>query len=250
MKFKLNKLFSRTTDKNKLLNSIGNRVYSGPFSGLGIPDSIGERLTVPEILGLYESCMHKYILKTVNNKLNTIMVIGANYGYYVTGLNYLCNPEKIFAFEMDENFHPYIKEWSSHNSLAAPVVSGKADIQLFESITEPIDFIICDCEGYEIELLNPGRFDWQKESIILVELHPFYRKNLMSTIIKNFKDSHNIEIFEDDFSENRKIENLSKAFNYKTRIDLQPYHRWISEHNKKVYTCGLFMYLTPNNYDK
>lgn len=250
MKFIFNKLISRSTDKKKLLNSIGNRVYSGPFSGLGIPDSIGKLLTVPEILGLYESCMHKYIFKSVNQKLNNIMIIGAHYGYYVTGLNYLCSPEKIFAFELDDYFHPYIKEWSSYNSLPVPYVSGKADVQLFESLSEPIDFMICDCEGYEIELLNPARFDWQKECTILVELHPFYRKNLISTIISNFKNYHNIEIFEDDFSENEKLNAICKAFNYNSRIDMQPYHRWISEHNRKVYTSGIFMYLTPKKHDK
>lgn len=243
------KLFKKRTtthlsSKDSLLEKIGNRIYFGPFSGIKIPKKACNFITISEIMGLYESCLHSKFSSLLNQDISNVILIGGNNGYYAAGISYLLNPEVINVYEMENKFHPIINSWFLENKLSKTNILGKATIEEFEQIKSKIDFVFMDCEGYEIELLNPQLFLWQQKTEILLELHPFYIDNLIAILSSRFKKTHKIEIIYDDFNEDNKIEKILNGLNLDLEFSKHPTHRWIEENNKKVYTSGIFMFLT------
>lgn len=228
---------------DSLVEKIGNRIYFGPFSGLKIPKESFNYLTVSEFLGLYESCLHFKFESLINLELENVILVGGNNGYYAAGISYLLAPKLINIYESETIFHPIIKSWFNLNNVSKFNIKGKATIEEFKQIDLKIDFIFMDCEGYELELLNPQLFLWQQKAEILLELHPFYVDNLIATITSRFKKTHKIEIIYDDFNEDVKIETILKGIDLDIKYNKHPTHRWIEENNKKVYTSGMFMFL-------
>lgn len=229
--------------KNSLIEKIGNRIYFGPFSGIKIPQEAYDFLTISEILGLYESCLHSRITNLLNQDISNVILIGGNNGYYTAGISCLFNPQIINVYESEAKFHPIINSWFIKNKLSNVNILGKATIEEFERIESKVDFVFMDCEGYEIELLNPQLFLWQQKTEILLELHPFYKDNLIAILTSRFKKTHKIEIIYDDFYEDIKIEKILDGLNLDIEFSKHPTHRWIEENNKKVYTSGIFMLL-------
>ena len=229
--------------KNSLIEKIGNRIYFGPFSGTKIPKEACDFLTISEILGLYESCLHSKFDNLLNQEINNVILVGGNNGYYAAGMSYLLNPQIIYIYESEDKFHPIINSWFIENKLSNTNILGKATIKEFERIKSKIDFIFMDCEGYEIELLNPQLFLWQQKTEILLELHPFYVDNLIAILTSRFRKTHKIEIIYDDFNEDIKIDKILNGLELDIKFSRHPNHRWIEENNKKVYTSGIFMYL-------
>jgi hypothetical protein len=234
---------NKPISKDILVEKVGGRIYFGPFSGLKIPQRLNKVLTVTEILGLYESCLHPKLEYLINCNTKNIILVGGNNGYYSAGLSYIFNPEKICIYETEKVFHEFIDLWFGENKLSKHEILGAATVEEFKKIDSKVDLVFMDCEGYEVELLNPSNFPWQKSAYILLELHPFYVENLLSNLCDRFRDTHEIEIIYDDFNENIKVDTLLKGFNLNIEYNKHPNHRWIEEQNNKVFTSGIFLFL-------
>lgn len=239
------KLFKKQNKTNQsLLDKIGNRIYFGPFSGLKIPRKVALKLTISEILGLYESSLHPKLDSLINEKINNIVLVGGNNGYYSAGLSYIFNPDSIKIYETEKSFKNMIESWFEENNLCDYEILGEATKEEFQKNHLNCDLIFMDCEGFEIELLNPKNFPWQQKTKILLEIHPFYVNNLVSIIAERFRDTHNIEIIYDDFNEDSKIDKILNGLNLDIKYSKHPNHRWIIEKEIKVFTSGIFMFLT------
>ncbi len=233
----------KTTKKEELKTFFNERVYFGPFSGLKIPENLYSVLSLSEILGLYESCLHPIFEDVLNKNIKNAIIVGGNNGYYTAGLSYLFNPENFYVFEMDERMHFLIESWYKKNDLKKPHILGEANDENFIEFQDGIDLLLIDCEGAEITLLNPDKFKWQKNTNIILELHPFYVNNLINLISKRFSKTHEIKLIYDDFQEDEKIQKILNGLNLNIEYSKHPTHRWIIENNNKIYTSGIFMYL-------
>lgn len=239
------KLFKKVKTTNKLLlERIGNRVYFGPFSGLKIPKKVAEILTVSEVLGLYESCLHSKLSLLLNKTIKNIVLVGGNNGYYAAGLNYIFQPDMIQIYETEKFFHDKIESWFVENNLYNYEIFAEANQEVFENLLLNVDLLFMDCEGCELQLLDPILFPWQKKADILFELHPFYIDNLIAIISDKFRKTHLIEIIYDDFDEDIKIEKIIAGIDLKIEYAKHPNHRWIIENGNKIFTSGVFMLLT------
>lgn len=236
-------LKTKKDNKESLKDFFNSKIYFGPFTGLKVPDSLYKILTVSEILGMYESCLHPLFSQLFNRKIKNIVLVGGNNGYYSAGLSYLYNPEKLIIYEMFDKFHSIISSWFEKNNLTNYEILGEATIAEFKNWNHKTDLIFIDCEGFEVHLLNPIEFEWQKKADVIVELHPFYIDNLLNIIAKRFCETHEIEIIYDDFTEDEKIDKVLKGLNLNIEYSRHPNHRWITEDNKKVFTSGIFMFL-------
>lgn len=231
-----------------LIEKIGSQVYYGPFSGLRIPNALINELTLPEILGLYESCLFKVWEKLISKKINNIMMIGGHMGYYSAALSYLFQPDRMVVFEREISLHALILEWAKVNEINSLQLFEEATASTFKNWENEINLIVCDCEGEEIDLLNPLEFEWQKKCDIVVEVHPFYQKNLAGTLVRRFIKTHKISIINDDFEEDEKIKKILRGLQLeKLKYDEHPNHRWIISEGKKVHTSGYFLFLESLN---
>ncbi len=242
-KKKSNQSVKKIDKKEDLINLFNERIYFGPFSGLKIPENLYDILSLSEILGLYESCLHPIFGDLLNLNVKKAIIVGGNNGYYSAGISYLINPEDFYVFEMDKNMHALIESWYKKNDLKSPQILGEANDSNFLNYQDDVDLLLIDCEGAEETLLNPDKFNWQKKTNIILELHPFYVENLIHLISKRFSKTHEIKLIYDDFQEDDKIQKILSGLNLNIEYPKHPTHRWIMENDKKVFTSGSFMYL-------
>lgn len=229
---------------DSLYEKIGHQIYFGPFSGLTIPSELKSELTLAEVLGFYESCLFGVWESLAAKNIDQIMMVGGSHGYYSAGLSYLFQPKKTFVFESNIDSHDFIKKWVDYNDINMPELFETATTEIFSKWNTPVDLIISDCEGGEFDLLDPQKYPWQKACDLVIEVHPFYKKNLLGTLINRFKKTHKVNIIYDDFGEDQKIRQVLEGFGLeKFAYDKHPSHRWINKDGKKVYTSGVFLYL-------
>jgi hypothetical protein len=223
---------------------IGKQIYTGPFAGLNIPEILIPKMKLAEILGLYESCLHPAISDLVNRKIENIMIIGGHKGYYSAGLSNFLRPKKMYVYEMDDAYLPLIETWIKINNLSPFIMGKEATTEILKNFQDKIDFLLIDCEGAEMFLLQPDSYKWQKKADVLVEIHHFYNNKIMGTIIERFRDTHEISVIYDDLNEDLKIKNILIGLGINGSFRGHPYHRWIINENKnRIITHGVFLYM-------
>jgi hypothetical protein len=55
---------------------------------------------------------------------------------------------------------------------------------------------MCDCEGFELDLLDPARIPELETVDILVELHDFIRPGLTADLLSRFRTTHDIRLID------------------------------------------------------
>jgi hypothetical protein len=71
---------------------------------------------------------------------------------------------------------------------------GFRDVQSLSKELIPGSFVLCDCEGAELELLDPMKVPELKQAQILVELHDFFAPGATAAIIERFKERSKITL--------------------------------------------------------
>jgi ribosomal protein L11 methylase PrmA len=124
-----------------------------------------------------------------------IVDIGAGEGYYAVGLA-MRNPQaRVIAFEMDPAGQRATAEMARLNGVSRRVeIRGKCEVtdlaEVLASVPRPV--VVCDVEGYEIELLGPEIVPALRQATILVELHEFVVPGITAELMRRFTDSHQI----------------------------------------------------------
>ncbi|HVS35908.1 MAG TPA: hypothetical protein VMS17_10035 [Gemmataceae bacterium] len=171
------------------------RVHSGPFQGmLYIRESFAS-CYIPKVLGIYERELHTVIEQACQLRPDLIVDIGAAEGYYAAGMA-LRNPgTRVVAFEMEETGRARLRKLVALNNLQAAVeVRGKCEADELQSLLTWANapLVICDCEGYEVVLLDPQTVNGLGNASILVEIHEFLAPGAAATLSQRFSISHEI----------------------------------------------------------
>lgn len=242
------KMLSVQETVHEVEKKIGKQIYTGPFAGLKIPDLVSGKLNLYKILGVYESAIRPFITDLINQSPKNIMIIGGNRGYYAAGFSYLFQPDNLYVYEMDEKFHPAIESWIAPNNLKDFQIYLKADEDSMKNWDKPLDLVLVDCEGAEYDLLDPGKYTWQKDVHLIVEIHYFYNSKITGALIERFQKTHHIQMAYDDPAENQLIDNFLKESRIHGFYPRHPWHRWIrNENGKRTLTNGVFIYLKPKS---
>jgi hypothetical protein len=172
-------------------------VRQGPFKGMKYINASTGSVILPKIYGTYEKELN-HLLNTENLKsYDIILDIGAAEGYYAVGLTRLIMSTKIIAFEATEKGRKMIQKLASLNRVTDRIkMEGFCDEKLLNSYLDKYNrpFIIMDIEGGEISLLDPELVPQISKADILVEIHTFLNKNIPVYIKERFKNSHHIQI--------------------------------------------------------
>ena len=172
--------------------SAQEKVMQGPFTGMKfcIPDYNTAMLS-----GTWE----KELWETLDNFLSIdpkrILCIGAAEGYYAVGLGIRFPDCRIIAFEQQRKYQFMLGRLTLENDLSNLQIKGKCNPNVLQqTLGENPDstIVICDVEGYEIELLDPDNIKSLSKSYILVELHPMYVENCEATLLSRFSQTHEI----------------------------------------------------------
>lgn len=205
-------------------------VQHGPFKGMKYPEaeSHGSAL-FPKLLGSYERELHPWIERICALNYTEIVDVGCAEGYYAIGLAMRMPQTKVYAFDINEralglcramaelngvNDNLSIHRFCDANGLMSIPVTSKG-------------LVICDCEGYEAELITQEVANSWQHWDFLIELHDFQDINISSHIRSILEKTHRIEMVES-------VDDIKKAKTYEydelAGYDLRTRKRLLAEH--------------------
>lgn len=139
------------------------------------------------------------------------MIVGTAEGYYFSGFlrNSKCNA--IIGFEIDHSLRSICNETAELNNCSKTFqISGACTIEEISSSLTNNDFIFMDCEGGELELLNPKCVSQLYGCEILVECHDIFKEGISKSIINRFNSSLSVSRIEAQISTYHDIPFLPK----------------------------------------
>jgi hypothetical protein len=176
-------------------------VATGPFQGMRYIDldkaPLGSPIA-PCLLGSYEAELHPLLEELIAEEFRRVVNIGSSEGYYAVGMALRLPQAQVFAFESDDNTRPLCGQMATLNGVAERVHlegwcrTGRLD----QLVNGQPTLVICDCEGCELDVLDPRAAPGLCSSTVLVELHDFVNPTITETITRRFQQSHDIEFID------------------------------------------------------
>lgn len=175
------------------------KVQTGPFKGMRIlqASSWGDGDLCPKILGTYEAELHSCLNIWAKTPPETVVNVGCAEGYYAVGLTKLIPGAVTCAFDISQVAQDICRRNAALNQVQDRlIVGGLCSQKSLRKIlaTSGRTVVVCDCEGGELELLNPAAIPDLRRCDILVECHDFVNRSISPTLIERFKASHCIDI--------------------------------------------------------
>ena len=169
----------------------GLSVLCGPFAGMAyVPQATGSAL-MPKLLGSYEEELHDVIEQILATDYTAVIDIGCAEGYYANGLAMRLPSTHVYAFDIDPEAQALCKEMARLNGVEERVtVLGKCQPSDLKALMTGHSLIVCDCEGYESELLQPALVPPMVQADILVELHDQVQPGLTPLVLGRFRETH------------------------------------------------------------
>ena len=174
------------------------QVLSGSFEGMHyLPIAMGSAW-LPKILGTYESELRPTFDRLMNEPCDVLIDVGAAEGYYAIGLAWKLKVPKVFTFDTDPISTSYLPRLAKLNGVTDSIRPGgfchPADLNAhLREAVHPL--VISDCEGGEVDLLDPESAPELRRSRIVVEVHDYFGSDTIgSTLRSRFASSHEIEV--------------------------------------------------------
>ena len=171
-------------------------VQAGPFKGMQYVDKAVGSSYIHKLIGSYEAILHPCIQTLGGKNFDTILDIGSAEGYYLIGFGRMFKEAHLIGFEIEEIGQELSKKMYSQNNLTNKLtLFGEATGENVAPLITDKTLLICDCEGGEVDILNPDLFpQYKKIDTAIVELHDFMRPGIKEALTSRFKDTHAITI--------------------------------------------------------
>lgn len=168
-------------------------VLHGPFQGMRYPvaQAAGSSFP-PKILGSYERELHPLIGAYSSRRGIAYVDVGCAEGYYAVGLA-MKNPGcMVYAFDTDPKARELCDAMARANDVGDRVVLGSlCDATTLRSLgLPPGSLVVCDCEGYELELFTPEVVEAVRHCDLLIEAHDFLNRAISSRLESLFSPTH------------------------------------------------------------
>jgi hypothetical protein len=173
----------------------GQGVLSGPFQGLVHPQTIDTVASshYPKLLGTYEKELHAPMERLIaRTTYDAIVDVGSAEGYYTVGLAMRCPGVPVLAFDIDLDSRERLYGVAHANGVANQIAFDLncTPTRLEELARKyPQGLLVSDCEGYELELLQPetisalGRWD------LIIETHDSLELRVTRELEQRFRQS-------------------------------------------------------------
>ncbi|HLH93704.1 MAG TPA: methyltransferase domain-containing protein [Xanthobacteraceae bacterium] len=182
-----------------LFESQHGNVLSGPFAGMAmLPEaSWGDGDLAPKLLGCYEAELHPAIAKAIGRAPKTVINVGCAEGYYAVGMARALPQSRIFAFDTSDRAQAICSRAAALNQVDARAkVGGTCTFDTLRNVISNGDrsLLFVDCEGGELQLLDPAEVPSIAACDVIVECHDFINPSITSTLYERFAKSHDIEV--------------------------------------------------------
>jgi hypothetical protein len=187
-------------ETRRLLSSIMEdgdiRVLAGPFAGMLYLSASGSGL-LPRIVGSYELELHDTIALTLRRGYELVVNVGSGEGYYAVGYARSLPEARVVAFDQDPIARRRLQRLAALNGVAdrteIRALCRGADLRrVLDAPSRAL--VVCDCEGGELELLDPLGVPGLLHADVLVELHDFIDPSISATILLRFEKTHAVTV--------------------------------------------------------
>lgn len=172
-----------------------HQVKSGPFEGLCYPglESAGSMLS-PKLLGSYETEIAGYFSPVYLEQFTDFVDVGCAEGYYAVGCLRLSSTLNVVCFDTDKEARQLCLGMAEANGVddRIEVRSACRESDLLQ-LGGKRALIVCDCEGFEMELFSNQVVDSLASSDAIIEVHEQKGANL-ETLRRRFEATHSIEV--------------------------------------------------------
>jgi|SRR5271155_4223041 len=168
----------------------GCKVRHGPFAGLTYPED-GDA-AVAKYLGRYETEIRDWIEEAVRRRPPHVISIGAADGYYAVGFKHASPESAIIAFELSPEARTSCSRTAAANKCSIDLRRGATPRRILKQPSERA-FVLCDCEGAEIDILTPRVVHHLRGATVVVETHDGIRAGATDIITRRFAATHDFE---------------------------------------------------------
>lgn len=177
-----------------------DQVLSGPFAGMKYSAAAVCSAWLPKLIGTYECELHPVFARVANGRFDQIVDVGSAEGYYAVGLTLALKPKRTWAFDIDPTAERLVRHLAQANRVDDVVeVQGFCDLPRLQNLLHEAErpLVVCDCEGYEAQLLDPAQVPALHKASIIVETHDERRNGPIATSLRSrFEKTHRIEVIE------------------------------------------------------
>ncbi len=177
------------------------RVLIGPFRGMRYRFSDVARVRLDGALqvGSYELEVHERVEELIELEPRLIVNVGAAAGYYCVGLANRLPEARVLAYETEADNRAAARSLAAVNRVAERIeLRGTCDLDEFSGLEEELSgervAVVMDCEGLELELLDPGAVAWLAGATVLAELHPSVEARMAETLAERLGETHAVTI--------------------------------------------------------
>lgn len=210
----------------------GEIVSGGPFAGMRLPYDESFAGYIAMLVGSLEQEVHGVVSEVLKRHHKCVINVGCAEGYYAVGLALKDTNASVHAYDIDPWARRYCAKLAELNGVKDRVyIHGWCGHAAISSVAGNSTLIVCDCEGYEAELLDPAACPILSTADILVELHDFARPGGVTELIRDrFTATHDISIIPiapRDSSAFPQLEMLPKADRLRAITETRnPNSRW------------------------
>lgn len=150
-------------------------------------------------LGFYEEELNPVMEEIIREQYPVIVDIGAAEGYYAMGLALELPKSHVITFDIDPIARFRQRELAVLNDIRNVEIRKLFDASALDGLPDQKTLLICDVEGYEVELLRPETSERFLTCDILVEIHRTEEHSIPEVdrlISDRFSPSHEIRRFE------------------------------------------------------
>lgn len=170
-------------------------VMKGPFTGMRYVEfSCGSRL-LPKLMGAYEMELHPYVQRMISLSPDLIIDVGTAEGYYAVGMARALPDAQVIGYDTSRWAWFLLQRMAELNGVSQRVeVCGFCTPEELNKrlIGTSRPAVICDCEGFEAELLDPLKSPNLARALILVELHDWISRDVSKLLRGRFEPTHDI----------------------------------------------------------
>ena len=171
-------------------------VQGGPFAGLKYVDKAVGSNYLHKLIGSYEAILHPVMREIAQKDFKTIIDIGSAEGYYLAGLGRLLPDATLVGFEIEESGRQLTEELLVLNEIHnQSKLYGEATAHNVAPVVTEKTLVICDCEGAELDILNPAlEPSLATVDMYVIELHDFIRPGIKEALLERFSTTHVPEV--------------------------------------------------------
>lgn len=174
----------------------GNVVQRGPFAGMAILEekswgNAGDLAS--KLLGFYEEELHQAVEEAIAGEPDLVLNVGCAEGFYAVGLARRLPEARVVAFDIDSAAQGICRKTAELNKVQVGVM-GQATPALLQALLEGAErpYLVMDCEGAELALLQPTIMPGLARARILVECHDFANRSITPALSERFAATHEV----------------------------------------------------------